>query len=120
MEDVLLEFAKEAKQQGVPMMILSVPAPQVVSRPAWESITRAYPAMRGVDWDLEAPERRLRAFATTHGIELIQPLRIFREAQDGPPLFFSHLGHMTARGHDVMAGALERPVVARLDRLSRK
>ena len=66
-------------------MILSVPARRWWNRLGWETIERSYPAMQRVDWDLEAPERRLKQFAAAHGIELIQTLTDFRAPPMAPP-----------------------------------
>ena len=104
---VILEFAAEARRQQVPIVLLSVPAPQVVTKNAWRDIVASFPAMNSLMWDLDGPELRFSAFAQEHGLVLIQPYKRYKERGNNPPLFFGNLGHMTADGHQLMAQALE-------------
>jgi lysophospholipase L1-like esterase len=105
-EQVILEFEAECRRQGLPLLLLSVPAPQVAADGAWQRIVAGIPAMSHIEWDLEGPERRLATFANAHGIQLVQPYKVFQSQNDLPPLFFGNVGHLTARGHEVMAEAL--------------
>jgi hypothetical protein len=98
LEQVLLEFRAEARHQQIPLVVLSVPAGQVVREEAWQGVLRTHPAMQGRDWDLRGPDRRLRALALEHDFILLQPAEVFRRAANGPPLFFGNVGHMTPRG----------------------
>jgi len=114
LERVLLEFKRVAEEHGVEFVVLSMPAPQVVDRHRWEALVESFPAMRRVQWDLDGPERRLSEFASENGIRLIQTSDHFKDALDGPPLFFDGLGHMTARGHQIMATLLSQFLSTRL------
>jgi hypothetical protein len=120
MEQVIMEFVREANRQGVAVILLSVPASQVVSPRAWKGIVRSIPAMQRSKWDLEGPERRLATFASEHGIPLVRPLMAFRQADSGSPLFFGDLGHMTLHGHAVMSRVLEEALRPLLDDLGRR
>ena len=111
LERVILEFVAETQRQQIPLVILSVPAAQVVSKSAWKNILQSYPAMNGVEWDLEDPERRIKMFAQKHGLAILQPYKTYQEAENGPPLFFGSVGHMTADGHYLLAQALEKFVL---------
>lgn len=106
-ERVVLEFAEEARQQQTDLVILSVPAAQVINHNAWQSILNTFLGMRSVEWDLEGPERRLRTFASEHGLLLLQPYKAYQGASQGSPLFFGNVGHMTPRGHQLMANIME-------------
>ena len=105
-ERVVLAFAAEANRQNIPFFILSAPAAQVVNTQAWAALLQQFPAMTTGPWDLEQPERRLRAFAQQHHFLLLQPYQRFQAASTAPPLFFGNLGHMTAHGHQLMAQVL--------------
>jgi hypothetical protein len=106
-ERVLLEFAAEAHRQQVKLVLLSVPAAQVVNRAAWQNILNQTPDMTRVEWDLEGPERRLQNFTASHNIPLLQPYRAYQQATKSSPLFFGDVGHMTSHGHQLMAQLLE-------------
>lgn len=105
-EYVALAFAAEARGQGVPLVLLSVPAGQVVNAAAWRDVLAANPAMAAAAWDLDQPERRLATFADRHDLPLIQPADEYRRAGQDPPLFFGGAGHFTPAGHDLMARAV--------------
>lgn len=106
-QQAIKEFAAETERQGAQLLILSVPAPWVASEEAWNMILESYPAMRSKKWDVLGPERRLANFASEHGLHLLSPYRAFSEAWSNDPLFWGHLGHMTPRGHKVMARVIE-------------
>jgi hypothetical protein len=62
--------------------------------------------MQGLKWSLNDPEQRLEKLALERNIQIIQPLSEFRVESSGAPLFFGGIGHMTPRGHAVMAKAI--------------
>ncbi|MFO0949034.1 MAG: SGNH/GDSL hydrolase family protein [Planctomycetota bacterium] len=105
-ERVLLEFKLEAEKQGVPLVVVSVPAAQVVSAESWQDILKTYPKMAGENWRLLEPEDRLLSIIERQGIVFFRPLETFQKASSGSPLFFGNAGHMTTRGHEVMTAAL--------------
>jgi lysophospholipase L1-like esterase len=104
---VILEFAAEARREQIPLVLLSVPAAQIVSKNAWRNIITSFPSMNSLVWDLEGPELRFAAFAKEHGLALMQPYKAYEERGANPPLFFGNVGHLTAAGHQIMAQALE-------------
>lgn len=106
-ERVLLEFVGEAHRQQIPLVVLSVPAAQVVSEDAWNELLKKYPAMKNASWDLDSPESRLRGLAEKHKFTLAQPFTEFRNVASENRLFFGKVGHMTAQGHMLMADYLE-------------
>jgi lysophospholipase L1-like esterase len=112
LERVVAALADDTRRLGVELVILSVPAAQVVDPRAWERLVAERPAMREQAWDLEGPERRLRAFADRHGLRLIQPYKAFEAAVRSESLYFGDVGHMTPRGHDLIADELARFLAA--------
>jgi lysophospholipase L1-like esterase len=104
---ILGAFAANAQVSGSHFVLLSVPAGQVASPAAWAHVLTENPSMQPQKWDLDGPERRMQALAAAHQIPLIQPIGDFkREVDRGDPLFFDGIGHMTPRGHTVMANAI--------------
>lgn len=107
-ERALDDFASETARQGAGLVVLSVPAPWVSSPQAWNLILDANPTMKNKVWNLTGPEQRLENFAKNRGMHLLAPHGIFGEAWSSEePLYWRHLGHMTPRGHQVMARVLE-------------
>lgn len=107
LERVLIEFAKGASDHQCGFGVVSVPAGQVVNPTAWERILESHPAMSEIKWDLEGPERRLRAFADEHGILLLQSSGLYERAPEGSQLFFGDVGHFTRHGHQLIAQVIE-------------
>lgn len=111
-ERALDEFAKETADQGSRLVVLSVPAPWVASSNAWKLILGSNPTMKDKVWDLTGPERRLEEFTRRRGLRLLAPYQTFGEAWSDEPLYWGNLGHMTPRGHQVMARVLEDYLMA--------
>ncbi len=61
----------------------------------------------------EYPERRLEAWATQRGVELISALPEMRAAMGGEPLYWKKDEHCTPAGYGVLAEVLTRELVAR-------
>ncbi len=105
-EAAILTFSADAKRRNIPLVLVSVPAAQIADTGSWENILAQRPAMADVNWNLYGPEERLVRFAAEHHLQLAQPLEAFRKARKQPPLYFGNVGHMTARGHVLMADVL--------------
>ena len=112
LERVVAAMADDTRRLGAELVILSVPAAQVVDPRAWERLVAERPAMRERAWDLRGPERRLRAFADRHDLRLIQPLDAFEAAVRSERLYFGDVGHLTPRGHQLIADELARFLTA--------
>jgi lysophospholipase L1-like esterase len=59
----------------------------------------------------DAATERFQAALAPLGLPVLDPLPALKAARPGPDLFFQRNVHLTPRGHDVMAGALERFLV---------
>lgn len=100
-------FSSETSRQGAGLVILSVPAPWVASPRAWDLVLDLNPIMKGKAWALNGPEQRLATFANDHGLRLLAPYQTFGASWSNEPLYWGNLGHMTPRGHQVIAAVLE-------------
>ena len=100
------EFSREAQSRGSMFAIVSVPAGASVDREAWNALLRKSPAMTTQDWAVDGPNNRLRVIAQELGVEIVDPLDLFRARLSSGPLFFGGFGHFTPAGHKVMAEAL--------------
>ncbi|HXG08246.1 MAG TPA: SGNH/GDSL hydrolase family protein [Gemmataceae bacterium] len=106
-ERVVLEFAAEARRQQTPFVIVTCAAAQLVNPQVWQDIVATTPGMAGKEWDLEGPERRFAEFARQHSLPLLQAYKAYRQVPPEPPLFFGRLGHLTPRGHELLAQTIE-------------
>lgn len=104
---ILKAFAAEVRAHGSQFAVLSVPAGHVVDGRVWNQVMLENAGMASRRWQPEGPEQRLRTLAAEAAVRLETPLDAFRAQLDGPPLFFGGIGHMTPRGHEVMAAFLE-------------
>jgi lysophospholipase L1-like esterase len=106
-ERVITRFAATVRQDGATFALVSVPAGQVVHPQVWRQLLQQHPAMSARQWDVLSAEKRLRLLAERHNIPLIAPLDVFIDNISTGPLFFKEIGHLTPRGHEVMADALD-------------
>jgi hypothetical protein len=119
-EHILVTFAADARSIGSKFAVVSVPAGQVVDERVWSRVINDYPAMASKRWNVPGPDERLRQLGVAHGIPVLNPLSVFKSRVQGAPMFFggqdpssqNGLGHMTPRGHEVMAEALENLLVS--------
>jgi hypothetical protein len=61
--------------------------------------------MMSRQWNLDGPEERLLELATKIRTPLLRPMSAFERATN-EPLFFNGVGHLTPRGHEIMANSL--------------
>jgi len=114
LDGVVATFASDAKRGGIPYVLLSVPAGQIVnSGEIWKELEAQYPAMSSVTWNLSGPEERFRDIAARHDIPLIEPFGRFAADPARRELFFGRAGHFTPAGHQVMATILAQELAAR-------
>jgi phospholipase/lecithinase/hemolysin len=69
--------------------------------------------MGAEEWDRFAPVRRLSGLASTHRLALVEPLPSFLSADRPNELFFGEVGHLTPRGHRLLAEAIHAALDAR-------
>lgn len=106
-ERIITRFAEAVARDGARFAVVSMPAGQVVHPDVWEQLVTDYPAMSSRKWDLRSAEHRLRQIADRHHLALITPLDAFVSAASGAPLFFQGIGHLTPRGHELLAQTLD-------------
>jgi lysophospholipase L1-like esterase len=112
-ERVLTRLSDTVRRDGKTFAVLSVPAGQVVRPEVWQQLVNSYPAMASRKWDVLSAEKRLRLLTERQQIPLIAPLDAFVQAASTDPLFFQQVGHLTPRGHEVMAAALDAALAER-------
>ncbi len=105
-ERITLGFAKDVQAIDAEFLLLSIPAAQVVTSKSWANIVKKYPAMESLQWDLYAPETRFAKIASQNNFSLVQPFQKFQQQtllEPEVPLFFGNVGHLTPRGHRLLA-----------------
>ena len=107
-------IADLAAARGIPTLFALVPAPQQVDAQAFEEYLRAF----GLDpntVDLEQPNQMLGRALTTRGLEVIDPLEIFRNTSDNETRLYGAVdNHFSSDGHDLFAGAIAPAIVRHL------
>ena len=116
-EELILETAREARALGARYVVASASTPQGVLGPeaGLEALLDSYPAMKGRDWDLLLPERRLTEICRRNGIPFLPlepPMR--EETAKGLRLHWRYDGHWNEAGNDV-AGQLLADFIRGLD-----
>jgi hypothetical protein len=107
----------EVSQRGSRLVVVIVGAPEQVYPEAWEATLAANPAMQNINWDLDAPNRRLAEFLEAQNIPYLDLLPIFRAAaaqSDAPQLHFRHDQHWTEAGHQLAAEAIHNVLINEL------
>jgi len=107
-EELLLGMRGASRQMGARFALASASTPQGVLGPeaGVAVLLQSYPAMRGQDWDLDLPNRRLEEISTRNGIPFLSLEPAFREATAaGGELHWQYDGHWNPAGND-LAGRL--------------
>lgn len=116
-EALILETAAEAESLGAQYAVASASTPQGVLGPeaGLAALTESYPAMKALDWDLLAPERRIEAICRRHGIPFLGLAPRFREeTKSGRRLHWPVDGHWNEEGND-LAGEMLAELIRELD-----
>jgi len=105
-EGALQELAQTAKRNGDPVVVAIAPPAFVIDTervgPTFELV-----GLDPSEADLHAPGRTVRELVERAGLtacDLVAPLEA---ARGDEPLYFTYDGHWTARGHEVVASALD-------------
>lgn len=103
-ERQLLEFDAVCRTAGVEWVLLAAPAEIQVDPVVRAAVLELAPG----EYDFDAPQRRLAAFAAAHGIRLVDPLAALREAQaaTGIRQYIPNNGHWNVPGNALVAELL--------------
>jgi hypothetical protein len=108
-EAIIARLRDEIEGRGSRLVVVIIAAPEQIYSDAWERTLAAQPAMQSLNWDLDAPNRRLTAFLAKENILYLDLLPVFRQAAvqpETPPLHLRHDQHWTAAGHRLAAEAI--------------
>ncbi len=113
-EALLVTLAAEISAGGGRLFVMLIPADFQVERALWTRQLEAKGAgSTAVDWDLDAPNRRLRDFLTAQGIPVLDLLPLFRaQVEPGTTLYLPDDGHWTDAGHALAARAAAESLLA--------
>lgn len=104
-QTILQYLAQETAEHQERLIVLVLPASYQVYKTTWDEYIAAL-QLDPREYDLEKPQRLLRDFFSTSGIEFVDALPVLRHNLIGPPLFFAVDGHLTPEGHDIVGRAL--------------
>ncbi|MEZ4652052.1 MAG: SGNH/GDSL hydrolase family protein [Candidatus Eisenbacteria bacterium] len=114
-ERVLVAMKQVCAASGTDLVVAIAPSiVQVYPDRYWNEVLADHGADAS-DFDLEEPDRRLCRIGTDHDIETIDLLPALREAgKEDPELYYRRNLHWTARGHAVVARALQERLERRI------
>jgi SGNH hydrolase-like domain, acetyltransferase AlgX len=111
-ERLLDDVRKETERMGAELMVAILSSREEVYPEWWEEEFQTYPAMQQLQWDLDAPWRRITSICESKGIPYLALTPILRAARDGEPLHFHFDGHLTPAGHRLVARELAQSLLA--------
>jgi hypothetical protein len=110
-EAIIAGLRDEVAQRGSRLVVALIAAPEQVYPEQWAQTVAASPQLSALNWDLDAPNRRLVQFLQRENIPHLDLLPVFRQAAaqpDAPPLHFRHDQHWTAAGHRLAAESIHQ------------
>ena len=104
---IIAQLHQEVEADGAQLAVVILPDRHLVEGDYLAWALRTYPAMRERDWDLDKPNRIMRAFLEEQAIPYLEMVEEFREytRQSGRPLYYPRDGHWNREGHH-LAGEL--------------
>jgi len=108
-EAIIAGLRDEVNKRGDRLAVVLIGAPEQVYPELWLQTVARNPQMQAINWDLEAPNRRLARFLQRENIPCLDLLPVFRQAAAQPgavPLHLKHDQHWTAAGHRLAATAI--------------
>lgn len=107
----------DATRQGASFAILIVTARERIYPDTWKEICETNPRMKSIDWNLDAPERRIAEWCAANQVPCVPLTATFKaeSSRDGEPLHYRYDGHWTARGHELAAATVAAILEKELD-----
>jgi hypothetical protein len=116
---LLVELRDVTRRRGLPLVVVLIPTLYQVHDAQWQEYLKIFD-LDGKDFDVEQPQRLLRAFCDEEGIDCVDVLPRLREGEAREPLYFRVDSHLNAAGHALVAQALAEHLldsgIARLHR----
>jgi hypothetical protein len=116
-ERLVVETKQAVEQIGARYVMVAASTPHGVlgADEGLKRLTDAYPGMKELAWDLDAPDRRMQQFCEQAGIPFLALEPLFRtETAKGRRLHYKYDGHWNAAGAD-LAGQLIADFVLKLE-----
>lgn len=112
-ERLLNDLHEEVRRIGARLVVAILSSRDEVYREWWEEEFQAYPKMRRIQWDLDAPRQRIASLCEAKGIPYLALAPILRGARNGEPLHFRYDGHLTPAGNERVAREMAEFILAR-------
>lgn len=110
-EAIITGLRDEVARRDSQLVVVLIGAPEQVYPNEWAQTVARSPQMQSLEWDLDAPNRRLTDFLQHENIPYLDLLPVFKEAAtrpNAPALHFQHDQHWTAAGHRLAAEAIHQ------------
>ena len=97
---LIAELRRQVEADDARFVLFYLPFSDEVNLDWWEETVNASPPLQKERWDLAGPERRLRQFCESEGIDFISAREELKAAyaNSGERFYFKH-GHLNERGH---------------------
>ena len=98
---IIAQLRREVEADGAQLAVVVLPDRHLVEGDYLAWALRTYPAMRDREWDLDKPNRIMRAFLEEQGIPYLEMVDEFRQRAEetGRPLYYPRDGHWDVEGH---------------------
>ena len=98
---IIAQLRREVEADGAQLAVVVLPDRHLVEGDYLAWALRTYPAMRDREWDLDKPNRIMRAFLEEQGIPYLEMVDEFRQRAEetGRPLYYPRDGHWNVEGH---------------------
>jgi hypothetical protein len=104
--DLVAAMSASARDAGARFVLVLLPQRIQVQPADWAVMCERW-GLDPTDFDLESPNRRLRAYCAAANIEVVDPLNDFRRAADAGNLYLPAGDvHFNRRGHELAAHAV--------------
>jgi SGNH hydrolase-like domain, acetyltransferase AlgX len=109
-ERLLADLQGAVQASGARLAVAVLSTREQVYPAWWHEVLQAHPAMRGRQWDLDAPQHRLAVWCAAHQVPHVLLGPVFQQAArtGAPPLHYHHDGHWTVAGHHLAAVTLQQ------------
>jgi SGNH hydrolase-like domain, acetyltransferase AlgX len=108
--DMLRQFQEEARSQGIPVLVVIIPAEFQVYPAAFDTILRH----QGRDpsrFDLDLPSKRWTELVRDADLPVLDLLPVFRRHREGAYLYMSLDGHLTETGNRLVGESIAQELL---------
>ncbi len=107
-EKIIVNMKNDLDTRGIKFLEVIYPDRLQISGEVWDETLETYPKMKGLEWDLEKPNRLIVEFSKKNQIaylDLLPPLREYVNKSNELP-YYKYDGHWNKKGHEIVSEML--------------